>query len=221
MEPTEPIVEGNKSSEVGAAVDAVADVVVIGAGATGLVAALKSRELGASVIIVEANYDIGGHAITSGGAVALGGGTELQSRYSVTDSKELLFSDLVDWSVVEPNGMPDYRYNDRSLIRAFADYTVPTFDFLVANGVEFSDEPPENAGNSTGNSALRVHPIDFPRNATPENPVGSRGAGLIRPLEASARFKRHAIPSELPHGPHYQREFNKRKRGRNNRKLYA
>ncbi len=189
MDPAETIVERNKPSEIAAAVDALADVVVIGAGATGLVAALRSRELGASVIIVEANYDVGGHAITSGGAVALGGGTALQSRYGVTDSKELLFSDLVDWSVVEPNGMPDYRYNDRSLIRAFADYSVLTFDFLVANGVEFSDEPPENAGHSTGNSALRVHPIDFPRNATPENPVGGRGAGLIRPLEASARSK--------------------------------
>ncbi len=189
MDPAESIVEGNKPSKIGGRVDTVADVVVIGAGATGLVAALKSRELGASVIIVEANYDVGGHAITSRGAVALGGGTALQSRYGVTDSKELLFSDLVDWSVVEPNGMPDYRYNDRSLIRAFADYSVPTFDFLAANGVEFSDEPPEDAGSSTGNSALRVHPVDFPGPATPENPVGSRGAGVIRPLEASARSK--------------------------------
>lgn len=189
MDPAESIEEENKPSDTTASVDAVADVLVVGAGAAGLVAALKSRELGASVIIVEANYDIGGHAITSGAAVALGGGTELQSRYGVTDSKELLFSDLVDWSVVEPNGMPDYRYNDRSLIRAFADYSVLTFGFLVANGVEFSDEPPESAGSSTGNSALRVYPVDFLRLATPENPVGSRGAGLIRPLEESARSK--------------------------------
>jgi len=123
--------------------DAVADVVVVGGGATGLVAALKSRELSASVVIVEANYDIGGHAITSGGSVALGGGTALQCRYDVTDSKELLYSDLTDWSIIEPNGAPDYRYNDRSLVRAFADYSVPTFNFLVANGVEF-DEPPES-----------------------------------------------------------------------------
>ncbi len=189
MDPAETVMERNKPSEIAAGVDAVADVVVIGAGATGLVAALKSRELGVSVIIVEANYDVGGHAITSRAAVALGGGTALQTRYGVIDSKELLLSDLVDWSVVEPNGMPDYRYNDRSLIRAFADYSVLTFDFLVANGVEFSDEPPEDAGSSTGNSALRVHPLDFPGIATPENPVGSRGAGLIRPLEASARSK--------------------------------
>ncbi len=51
MDPAESIFGGNKPSERAAAADAVADVVVIGAGATGLVAALKSRELGASVII--------------------------------------------------------------------------------------------------------------------------------------------------------------------------
>ena len=32
-----------------------------------------------------------------------------------------MFRDLTDWSVVEPNGFPDYRYNDREIIRAFAD----------------------------------------------------------------------------------------------------
>ena len=37
---------------------------------------------------------------------------------------DLLFRDLTDWSVVGPNGFPDYRYNDREIIRAFADNTV-------------------------------------------------------------------------------------------------
>ena len=41
-----------------------ADVVVIGSGATGLPAAIVAREAGASVILVEAEKDIGGHAIT-------------------------------------------------------------------------------------------------------------------------------------------------------------
>jgi hypothetical protein len=54
--------------------DGDADVVVIGAGATGLPAAIVAREAGASVILVEAEKDIGGHAITSGGNIALGGG---------------------------------------------------------------------------------------------------------------------------------------------------
>ena len=49
----------------------LADVVVIGAGATGLPAAIAARDAGASVLVVEANYDIGGHAILSGGNVPL------------------------------------------------------------------------------------------------------------------------------------------------------
>ena len=47
--------------------DRDADVVVIGSGATGLPAAIVAQEAGSSVILVEAEKDIGGHAITSGG----------------------------------------------------------------------------------------------------------------------------------------------------------
>ena len=59
---------------------AEADVVVIGSGATGLPAAIVTREAGASVIVVEAEKDIGGHAITSGGNVPLGGGTSARGN---------------------------------------------------------------------------------------------------------------------------------------------
>ena len=47
--------------------DRETDVVVIGSGATGMPAAIVAREAGASVIVVEAEPHIGGHAITSGG----------------------------------------------------------------------------------------------------------------------------------------------------------
>jgi len=40
--------------------DREADIVVIGAGATGLPAAIVAREAGCSVILVEAEKDIGG-----------------------------------------------------------------------------------------------------------------------------------------------------------------
>ena len=76
--------------------DLEADVVVIGSGATGMPAAIRARDLGASVIVVEANYDIGGHAILSGGSVPLGGGTSWQKMHGITDSPDLVFKDLTD-----------------------------------------------------------------------------------------------------------------------------
>jgi FAD binding domain len=79
-------------------------------GATGLPAAIVACEAGCSVILVEAEKDIGGHAIISGGNVPLGGGTSVQKKYGIADSPDLLFRDLTDWSVVGPNGFPDYRY---------------------------------------------------------------------------------------------------------------
>src|SRR5439155_1602523 len=51
--------------------DLEVDVVVIGAGAAGLSAAIKAADAGASVIVVETNYDIGGHAIISGGTALI------------------------------------------------------------------------------------------------------------------------------------------------------
>src|SRR5664280_387387 len=136
--------------------DRETDVVVIGSGATGLPAAIVAREAGSMVILLEAEKDIGGHAITSGGNVPLGGGTSVQKKNAIDDSPDLLFRDLTDWSVVEPNGFPDYRYNDREIIRAFADNSAPTFEWLVAHGVIFLEKAPDaSGGNAVGNSAPR------------------------------------------------------------------
>src|SRR5579863_6043582 len=174
-----------------------ADVVVIGAGATGLPAAIGAREAGCSVILVEAEADIGGHAVTSGGNVPLGGGTSIQQAYGIEDSPDLLFRDLTDWSVVGPNGFPDYRYNDREIIRAFADNSAPAFEWLLAHGVVFVDKgPDEIGGNSVGNSVPReMHCAvgDWPTVQTgrPADPAvqqtRSSGNGLMRPLEVAAR----------------------------------
>jgi len=162
-----------------------ADVVVIGSGATGLPAAIVAREAGASVIVIEAEKDIGGHAITSGGNVPLGGGTSAQRRHGIEDSPDLLFRDLTDWSVVEPNGFPDYRYNDREIVRAFADNCVATDDWLVAHGVIFVDKAPDaRGGNAVGNSVPReMHAavMDWPMVQTgrPADPVGDRRTGAV------------------------------------------
>ena len=170
--------------------DLEADVVIIGAGATGLPAAIKAADEGASVIVVEVNYDIGGHAMLSGGNVPLGGGTSAQKKYGIVDSPDLVFADLTDWSIVQPNGWPDYRYNDRAIMRAFADHCAPTYEFLVANGVKFKEIPPDNVGaHNTGNSAPRENHAFWTDGACLASPSGRPGAGLVRSLEASARAK--------------------------------
>src|SRR5687767_9401062 len=153
--------------------DLEADVVIIGAGATGLPAAIKAADEGASVIVVEANYDIGGHAMLSGGNVPLGGGTSAQKKYDIVDSPHLVFTDLTDWSIVQPNGWPDYRYNDRAIMRAFADHCADTYEFLVANGVKFKEIPPDNAGaHNTGNSAPRENHAFWTDGACLASPSG-------------------------------------------------
>ncbi len=171
-----------------------ADVVVIGSGATGMPAAIVAREAGASVIVVEAQPRIGGHAITSGGNLPLGGGTSYQKKYGIEDLPDLFFRDLTDWSVVESNGFPPYRYNDREIIRAFADNSVAAFEFLLAHGVKVIDRKPNSIGHEIGVSVLRTMQIDVAgwpmvhtgEPADPDDPELRAGAGLMRPLHAAA-----------------------------------
>ena len=184
-----------------------ADVVVIGSGATGMPAAIVAREAGASVILVEAEPRLGGHAIVSGGNVPLGGGTSAQKKHGIEDSPDLLFADLTDWSVVQPNGFPDYRYNDREIVRAFADNNVATYDWLVAHGVTFADKAPdERGGISVGNSVPReMHcaPLHWPLAHTgkpvdeAQRKTYSIGAGFMYPLIEAAR--RAGVDIRLEH----------------------
>jgi succinate dehydrogenase/fumarate reductase flavoprotein subunit len=176
--------------------DMETDVVVIGTGALGLPAAIVAREAGASVIMVEAEKHAGGHAMVSGGTIPLGGGTSAQKKYGIVDSPDLLFRDLTDWSVIEPNGFPDFRYNDREIVRAFADNAAKTYEWLAAHGVAFMDIAPGSFdGVTCGNSAPRSNyaaGLDWPVAYTGK-PLEARyqkviatGAGVVCPLLAAA-----------------------------------
>jgi hypothetical protein len=189
-----PFLEANNQKNISETLpkewDLEAEVVVIGSGATGLPAAIRAADQGVSVIVIDANYDIGGHGILSGGHVALGGGTSAQKKYGIEDSPEILFQDLTDWSVVEANGMPEYRYNDRGVQRALAENEAATYDFLSNNGVEFVDAIPDVlGGHAIGVSAPRENHLVWDKGVSLESPRGAGGTSLIRPLEASARKK--------------------------------
>src|SRR5688572_20682402 len=110
--------------------DYTADVVVIGAGVAGLPAAITARDHGASVIVVEENFDIGGRGMLSGGRVQLGGGHALQRKLNIKDSPNQIFQDWVRHDNAQS------RFSDRDLVRRFADENVAMYDFLIENGVE-------------------------------------------------------------------------------------
>src|SRR6202040_4477244 len=57
-----------------------ADVVVLGSGCVGLHAAVRARDLGASVLVIDQNFDVGGKLVHSGGWTSLGGGDAIQER---------------------------------------------------------------------------------------------------------------------------------------------
>src|ERR1700691_3273351 len=116
--------------------DRVADVVVVGAGASGLPAAIMARDQGATVIVIDANHDIGGHAMVSGGRVPLGGGTSLQKKYGINDSADQVYLDHTNHRNAE------FRQADRDLVRTWADENVATFEFLLENGVIFEEVAP-------------------------------------------------------------------------------
>jgi hypothetical protein len=134
------------------------DVVVVGAGCAGLTAAIRARDLGASVLVVEAGFDVGGKMLHSGSFVSLGAGDPVQRRdlerrrdaedrikvdpiedpAELDDDVELLFTDLTDWSIVDRHGYSPYRYNERDLVRAWAENCPATRQFLMDNYVRFA-----------------------------------------------------------------------------------
>src|SRR2546430_13481990 len=132
--------------------DHTADVVIIGAGASGLPAAIMARDQGASVIVVEENHDIGGHAILSGGNVPLGGGTSMQKKYGIQDSADQVYLDHTN------HANPQMRFCDRELVRVWANENVPTFEFLIENGVKFQELKPTlfNGGTVPRQTVVQV-----------------------------------------------------------------
>src|SRR5579863_5683106 len=160
--------------------DQAADVVIVGAGASGLPAAIMAREQGASVIVIDSNHDIGGHAMLSGGRIPLGGGTRLQKKYGIVDSADQVYLDHTN------HKWPDFRYADRDLVRAWADENAATFDFLLDNGVIFDEKPPTIENHGSVARLFVTKPYSDDMNETIN---GRPGSGLVRHLEKSARAK--------------------------------
>jgi succinate dehydrogenase/fumarate reductase flavoprotein subunit len=174
--------------------DYSADVIVIGAGVAGLPAAITVRDHGASVIVVDQNYDIGGRGMLSGGRMHLGGGNAIQERHGIKDTPDQVYA---DWVRFDTNVS---RYSDRDLVRVFADENVPTYNFLVDNGVEFIDRMVAAEAASTVKRTFVTKEWHIPTQIIAPH-HNRNGSGLVRRLEESARkkgaqiFLRHKMTS--------------------------
>ena len=98
-----------------------ADVVVVGAGAAGLSAALKTAQNGHSVILLEKMGVIGG-ASAMAGSGTMATGSKWQKEDGYEDSAEKLVEDMMT------NG---HQKNDRATVELFANTIGEAFDWLV------------------------------------------------------------------------------------------
>lgn len=131
------------------------DAIVIGAGISGLSAALEAARLGARVTVIDQGTVGGGHAILSNGAVCIVN-TPLQAAQRVHDGPELAEHDfLARGEDAHPDWVGRYVRESKSQL----------YDWLTSLGVqfEFLVKPP-------GNSVPRLHLAK------------GKGWGLVGPL---------------------------------------
>ena len=168
--------------------DYEADVVVIGAGGAGLPAALKAMEDGASVLLVEANWDVGGHCAVSGGNLHSGGGTVTQKKYGIVDSADQYYIDHTSGVTLST------RFDDRNYVRSVADSMAECYDFCVSKGLIVQDKEPSRRnyvldGFTEPESVARWTYTDASTEGWEDiyTGRGNAGLGITRPLERTLR----------------------------------
>lgn len=128
---------------------------VLGAGISGLSAALEAARGGASVLVADMSTVGGGHAILSNGAVSIVG-TPLQEQRKIADSPQLAEKDFLARG----------EDNNRRWVAAYVrDSRQWLYDWLTGLGVTF-----ENLARPTGNTVPRLHL------------ARGKGLGLVEPI---------------------------------------
>jgi predicted oxidoreductase len=137
-----------------------ADILIVGSGAAGALAAIDAASAGADVLVVEALAAFGGTAAASGGGICIAG-SDLQEQRDISDSPE---SALEDWLAF---GGPEADADWADLyLRSSASQL---FDWLTLMGVEWT-----GINQQEGNRVPRWH---APKNG---------GAGLMQAVENHA-----------------------------------
>jgi len=118
-----------------------AQVIIIGAGLSGLSAAVEMGRSGLDVLVIDMNSVAGGHTMLAGGVAIVN--TPLQKRLGIEDSADLAYRDWMDWT----------RDGDPKWTRYYSDHSRDMiFDWVTDMGVEFVRVAPGH-----GNSVPRFH----------------------------------------------------------------
>lgn len=134
---------GAPKEEVAAEYETEADVIIVGAGAAGMTAAITATENGANVIVLEKSNVLGGNTVCAANgingadsAVQLANETYVEKEASVEGLEHLQMNN------------EDAREN---LVKAFAENSGETLDWLSSLGVNFEVDIQEDERNSEQN----------------------------------------------------------------------
>ena len=163
-----PIPGGNavpKSKKAEARTDSrkdTADIVIIGAGASGFTAAITAHDAGAKVILLEKQSITGGNSMLAAGGMNAAH-TKAQLKKNIQDSTERMFADTMKGG---------QNVNNPELVKVLADKSAESYDWLTSIGANISD-----VGMLGGASVKRAH-----------RPVGGGavGAHVIQVLRKNA-----------------------------------
>jgi succinate dehydrogenase/fumarate reductase flavoprotein subunit len=118
------------------------DVVVIGSGGAGLIAALTAHDNGARVVVVEAESVVGGASRLSAGML-MGAGTEVQRAAGLNDDPEGLYQEymLANQYLIKPG-----------IVHRMAFESGPGIDWLAELGVRFFPDVMQGGGERVARS---------------------------------------------------------------------
>ncbi|MDF2950273.1 MAG: fumarate reductase/succinate dehydrogenase flavoprotein domain protein, partial [Sedimentibacter sp.] len=157
------------------------DIVIVGAGGTGLTAAASAFENGADVIVLEKLAITGGSTALSGGGISATD-TKFQRELGITDTKE---SWMQLWKERQATSNPDSIYPNYDVVDKFMDEAVITTEWLA-------DYVGHKYGSVEGYGVDFVKRIHFPSEADGKK----GGAALIQSIENFVRKNNIEVMTE-------------------------
>ncbi len=133
----------------------VADVVVVGGGDAGMMAAIEAADQGASVILLQKNSQVGGKSDWAIGSVTAGG-TSMQAARGIEDTPESHREDIVAWARKHGADEDDLPLEKLGLL---IEHIPAAVERLLELGVTFTGPHPEEMHSKYRMHVFSPHPM--------------------------------------------------------------